>query len=447
MIGGALDDHPLRHALAGELHARPFVELAAPGRVLFLALMPERDAAERDPAADLAHLTDFLDRHGAPHPEPGASHHLADLGNFRLKWERHTEFVSYTLHETGPAAALFAAPLARHLPAPWLAAAPGKAIAAIEVELLAAGGPAEAEAVIDGPLAAALAVESLAAARILDGNAVAAGDFRVQDNGFSRFALVLHGRASPRRIGRAVQRLIEIETYRTLAMLALPLARHTARRLNEIERELGGLTARVAGRRDAPDEAAAGSPAEDAALLDALTALSAEIEALQAGAAFRFGAGAAYETLVTQRIGMLREERLAGRQLFGEFMQRRFDPAMRTCQAAGRRLGELAERASRVAELLGTRVNVAVEAQNQQVLESMSRRVALQLRLQETVEGLSVVAISYYAVSLAGYLLAPAAKLVGLDKATLTAVVVVPVVAVVWGSIRRMRRRLGGHGG
>jgi uncharacterized membrane-anchored protein len=127
-------------------------------------------------------------------------------------------------------------------------------------------------------------------------------------------------------------------------------------------------------------------------------------------------------------------------------MQRRFDPAMRTCQAAGRRLGELAERASRVAELLGTRVNVAVEAQNQQVLESMNRRVALQLRLQETVEGLSVVAISYYAVSLAGYLLAPAAKLAGLDKATLTAVAVVPVVAVVWGSIRRMRRRLGGHG-
>jgi uncharacterized membrane-anchored protein len=143
---------------------------------------------------------------------------------------------------------------------------------------------------------------------------------------------------------------------------------------------------------------------------------------------------------------MLREERLAGRQLFSEFMVRRFDPAMRTCHATERRLAELATRASRIAELLRTRVNVAVEAQNQELLESMDRRAALQLRLQETVEGLSVVAISYYAVSLAAYLLAPLAKGAGLDKSVLTAAAVIPVVGLVWWLVRRMRKRISGRG-
>jgi uncharacterized membrane-anchored protein len=150
---------------------------------------------------------------------------------------------------------------------------------------------------------------------------------------------------------------------------------------------------------------------------------------------------------------MLREERLTGRQLFSEFMVRRFDPAMRTCHATERRLVELATRASRIAELLRTRVNVAVEAQNQELLESMDRRAALQLRMQEMVEELSVVAISYYAVSLAAYLLAPLAPMLApvlgpgfaLDKSVLTAAAVIPVVGLVWWLIRRMRRRVGGR--
>jgi len=265
---------------------------------------------------------------------------------------------------------------------------------------------------------------------------MAIGDFRIDETGFSRFAIVVHGAAGPRRIGRVAQRLIEIETYRTLAMLALPVARQTARRLNEIESALTALTAAVADP---------GESRSDESTLRQLTGLSAEIEALSASAAFRFGAGGAYEAIVHQRIEALREVRLAGRQMFAEFMVRRFDPAMRTCHAAERRLGELATRASRIAELLRTRVSVAVEAQNQEILESMNRRAAMQLRLQEMVEGLSVVAISYYAVSLAGYVLAPVAKQIHVDKSVLTATAVVPVVGLVWWSIRRMRRRLGGR--
>ena len=386
MIKTALADHPLRYPLTNELHARPFAVLGAPGRAVFLAIMQPSGAAERDPAADRAHLTAFIDRHGGTHPAPEASHYSADFGRFRLKWERHTEFVSYTLYEEGPVGALFQAGLAQQFPEDWLAAAPGVVIAAVQVEAIGAEDLAAAENLLEQQLLPELSGESLTCARVLDGNALAAGDFRIHEGGFSRFAVIVHGTAGPRRIGRASQRLIEIEAYRALAMLALPVARETGRRLNEIEREFSRMIAQVGDGEDTLPEAE---------ILARLTSLSATIETLSADAAFRFGAGGAYEAIVAQRIGMLREERLDGRQLFAEFMVRRFDPAMRTCHATERRLSELATRASRIAELLRTRVNVAVEAQNQELLESMNRRAALQLRLQQMVEGLSVVAISY----------------------------------------------------
>ncbi|MEE8453312.1 MAG: DUF3422 domain-containing protein, partial [Limibaculum sp.] len=345
MIKGVLADHELRYALTNELHARPFAVLGAPGRAVFLAIMPPSAAAERDPARDRAHLTAFIDRHGGAHPAPDASHHSTDFGRFRLKWERHTEFVSYTLYEEGAADRLFQAGLARQFPDDWLGAAPGVVIAAIEVEVITADGLEAAETLLEQRLLPELSGESLTCARVLDGNALAVGDFRIHEGGFTRFAIIVHGPAGPRRIGRAVQRLIEIETYRTLAMLALPVARATGRRLNQIERELGQLVEQVASDDD---------PSPEAALLGRLTALSAGIEALAAAAAFRFGAGGAYEAIVAQRIEMLREERLTGRQMFAEFMVRRFDPAMRTCHATERRLAELATRASRIAELLRT---------------------------------------------------------------------------------------------
>ncbi len=437
MIDGRLADHPLRYPLSAELHARPFSEMAAPGRALFLAVKAAEDSAKRSPAGDLAHLTAFIDRHGGPHPAPEANHYFADFGRFQLKWERHTEIVTYTLYETGAAGALFRAGLAGHLPDDWLAEAPGQVISAIQIEVLDADGVEAAMAKLRDELAPHFANESMACARLLDDNAVAIGDFRIHEGGLARFGLIVHGPAGPRRIGRAVQRLIEMETYRTLAMLAFPTARQVAGRLNEIESALGDLIAQIG--RD-------GKPEPEAEILRRLTALSAEIETLAAGSAFRFGASGAYEAIVTERIAMLREARLEGWQQFSEFMVRRFDPAMRTVHAAERRLEELAARASRIASLLSTRVNVAVQTQNQEVLEKMNRRAALQLRLQATIEGFSVVAISYYAVNLISYLLAPLAKGLGADKTVLTAVSVIPLVALVWWAIRRLRRGIG-HGG
>jgi uncharacterized membrane-anchored protein len=163
---------------------------------------------------------------------------------------------------------------------------------------------------------------------------------------------------------------------------------------------------------------------------------------LDAQVAFRFGATWAYQAIVDQRIAVLREERFKGRQTFYEFMMRRYDPAMRTVRSTETRLTTLVDRARRAGELLRTKVDVERSAQNQALLESMDKRADLQLRLQKTVEGLSVVAISYYAVSLVGYLAYPLAELVGMTKGALTALITLPVVGAVWYLVHRIRRSM-----
>ena len=90
---------------------------------------------------------------------------------------------------------------------------------------------------------------------------------------------------------------------------------------------------------------------------------------------------------------------------------------MRTVASAEDRLRAMIERTRRAADLLRTRVDVERSAQNQALLERMDRRADLQLRLQHTVEGLSVVAISYYAVGLIGYAVYPVAHAMAIDKA------------------------------
>jgi uncharacterized membrane-anchored protein len=235
----------------------------------------------------------------------------------------------------------------------------------------------------------------------------------------------------PRRVGRIVQRLCEIETYRAMSMLGHMRSRDLSSRLNALDPRLSELVSGLDRAGPAPEVA-----------LHNLLAISAELESLAVQYSFRFGATAAYEAIVNQRIEALREQRISGRQSFGEFMMRRYDPAMRTVKSAESRLKAMAERAERAAELLRTRVDVERSAQNQRLLESMDRRADLALRLQHTVEGLSVVAISYYAVSLVVYLAAPLAKAAGIGKESVTGMLVLPVVGLVWLGIRRLRKHL-----
>ncbi|MFL5333193.1 MAG: DUF3422 family protein [Geminicoccaceae bacterium] len=270
----------------------------------------------------------------------------------------------------------------------------------------------------------------LVGAEVAGGAAVALSDFRIGAEGFSR--LVLFDRSmAPRQAGRTVQRLLELDTYRVLALLALPLARETAPVLSRLELELAQITKKMTVAHEA----------DEPVLLDRLTRLDAEIEGRESDTHFRFSAAGAYHGLVLQRIEELREGRIPGLQTFREFIERRLAPAMNTCNAIGARQEALSTRVARATQLLSTRVDITRERQNQAVLESMNRRAKLQLRLQQTVEGLSVVAITYYLVSLVGY----GAK--GLEKfgvpiePNLATAVCIPIVAVLLAlGIGRVRR-------
>jgi uncharacterized membrane-anchored protein len=420
-------DHPLRYALANELHARPFPSVAAPSRAAFLAIKPATNAARRDRSADRAHLIDLLDRFGAQHPLPDATHYFGAIGRHQIKWESHTEFVTYTIFGTGVADRPFDAATFGVFPDDWLNAAPGTRITSALIRIEVADGD-------DGIIEKArmwFVPESLAISRVISDDLVVAGDFRIDQSGHMRFAVFARPHVGNRRVGRVVQRLCEIETYKAMSMLGLSRARDLGPVLGVFDKS---LTALLEDMRSAS--------ADPATVLHSLLEVSAEIENTIAQSSFRFGATEAYEQIVNQRIGVLREERFEGRQTFGEFMMRRFDPAMRTVKSTQKRLQAMSDRALRAGDLLRTRVDVERSAQNQELLTSMDKRADLQLRLQRTVEGLSVVAISYYAVNLVLYLTGPLEQSFGVSKA-LTAAVATPIVLLcVWLMVNRIRKHM-----
>lgn len=432
MSEATLPDHPLRYELSNELHARPFPELKAPCRAAFLAIKKPTKAFERDRALDRKHLIDLLDRYGAAHPAPDADHYSGQLGRGFLKWEMHTEFVTYTIFADSITDTPFDAAVFSSFPKDWLSNAPGTVLTSASVRVEEYKDETALNHILKEKLPHWFVPESLAASRVIDEEAIVAGDFRIDENGHVRFAVLTKPEIGKRRLGRIVQRLLEIETYKSASMQTLPIARTVSRRVAELDLELAEIVQQMAK-----------SSGGEIDTLDRLLKMAAEIELLSSSTAFRFGAAGAYEAIVNRRISVLREERLQGKQLFSEFMTRRYDPAMRTCRSAQDRLTDLSARAERAANLLRTRVDVATAEQNHEVLKQMDRRAALQLRLQETVEGLSVVAISYYAVSLAGYLLTPIAYKYGYEKSMVLAVVTLPIVGLVFAASRRIHKRLG----
>lgn len=416
-------DHPERLRLAEEVHARPPEALETPSRATYVAILVDHEQRPRE----RAHLAQLCERSAVTPPAVDAIHFSADLGAVRLKWERHGEFSGYTFIAAGRSPTPFSEPPAAMLPAQWMAGLPGTTIFAAHAKLIPIGD----EEPNANFLAAHFNGNMAVGAEIGGGAGMAFTDFRIHDDGFARF-LVLDRRLTPRQAGRMMQRLFEIETYRMMALLALPLAREQSERLVAIERSLATLTDDIA-RRGADDES----------LLQQLTRLAAEVESGLALSQFRFGACRAYHDLVITRISELREIRLPGIQTIEEFMVRRFIPAAATCASTSQRLHELSERVAQASALLSTRVDIARERQNQILLESMNHRAKLQLRLQQTVEGLSVAAIVYYVVGLVGYL-SKALKAAGLHfDSDLAVGIAIPIVAgmVLW-AVRRAHRKI-----
>jgi uncharacterized membrane-anchored protein len=402
--------------------------MKAPCSAVYIAIKQPSDAVSRNRSQDYEHLCALLDRHGAPHPQPGATHYYGPIGKHWIKWEQHTEFVTYTAFTEGVPERSFDPAGFEVFPTDWLSEAPGQRITSVMLHVLPRP---EEQAEIDARLQEWFVAESLAVSSVLDNAAVVAGDFRIDLSGHVRFAVFAGAETGARRVGRIVQRLCEIETYKSMSMLGFARVRAMQPELNALDTKLTSLMS------DMRNESASAE-----ATLHDLLAISAELETLSAQSSFRLSATGAYEALVNQRIEALREVRFGGRQHFGEFMMRRYVPAMRTVHSAEARLETMTSRSIRASNLLRTRVDVERSAQNQTLLESMDKRSDLQLRLQRTVEGLSVVAISYYAVSLVAYLLYPVADAVGVSRGWLLAAVVVPMVLLVWSLVRRLRKSI-----
>jgi uncharacterized membrane-anchored protein len=434
-FNGSLN-HPARVPLAAELHSRPFLRLDAPQAVTHLAVC--HSGTDGPPQAHVQHrlLAALCEHFGVGAPGPGSNHFFHDFGSFCLKWECHTEFATYTiaaplapdlpLHE-----AFAHMPLA-FLPGAWLAQLGGRLMAAAHVALVRRDADASS-------LPAVFERSQLAGSSVMQG-AELWTDFAIQADGFSRFVLRDLGMRDLQG-GRLVQRVLEIETYRMMALLGLPAARTVAMELDRIEAELAAL----AGAMVATDMANADAGADgEGRLLEQITRLAARLEKLILDNGYRFSASKAYFSIVHARIEELREVRIEGTPTVEEFMDRRLAPAMHTCEATNARQDALGRRIADTNDLLRTRVGIVQEMQNSRILESMNARAAQQLRLQLAVEGLSIAAISYYVVGLLGYA-GKAAKAAGLPiNPDIALGLLVPLVAgVVWVAQRRVHRRIG----
>lgn len=423
--------HSQRFGLNDEVHARPSQAIQSPARVSYLVLTspwPNRDQ-------DLEPVRDLAQRHGIAPPDQGANFFVGHLGPCHVKWERHTEFTRYTFFAEGGMSVdmnsgqtdPFRDPAIGLIDADWVAALPGELITAVHGAIVkrTRGTPdfdAIAQEVFGGHM--------LVGASVAGGGGSAMTDFRIHGDGFSRI-LIEDRRMTRWQTGRVLQRLLDLETYRMMALLALPVARELAPVLAQQERELEQITTSMTG----------GADVDDPMLLDRLTRLQAAIENRQSQAHYRFSAARAYYDLVRQRIQELREERIEGLQTFEEFTVRRLAPAMNTCTATATRQDSLSARVARTTQLLSTRVDIAREKQNQELLASMDRRAALQLRLQETVEGLSVAAITYYVVGLIGYAAKALAGLgVALKPALVQGIAIPFVILVVALGVRSIRK-------
>lgn len=421
----AASDHPARGEVANEIHARPFLRIEAPARVTHLAVLGE--AGEGD-ALHLRLAEDFCAALQLP-PPSGSRHFVAGGDGLQVKWERHNEFSTFTVVGPRPAGepfADFAAMACEPHPA-WFTSLSGRRLAALSIEVL----QGDAARAARRERSRWFAEHGLVGSRVLGGGEVWC-DWRIGADGLSRF-LVLDLDFRENQAGRLVQRLAEIETYRLMALLALPLARDMLASLEALERELAGVMRRMAADR---------LSSEDPQLLLSLTDLAGQIEALS-GVGSRFSASQAYYRLVLARIAELREERIEGVPTIGEFMERRLAPAMDTCHSAQLRQASLALRVARAIDLLRTRVNVVQEKQVTELLHGMNRTAGTQLKLQHAVEGLSVVAISYYAVSLFSHLLTAAQDLGLHFNASLAEGVSIPVVIVLaFLAVRGTKRKL-----
>ena len=414
---------PGARRLYEEVHARPFPRITPPTSVRHLVTM----TAEADPDEIITHFYSLV---GASPPEepPKSNTLLLESDGYTVRLERHREFCSYlfTWQNESPDGMLGRR---RTVPADWLEGLPGRLMIHNSVKLI----PDEYTEIDAAQVREHLENHTVTGARVMGGRATGWTSFRLHTDGSARY-VVFVGNLTPGQTGQLLQLLVELETYRILALLGFPMARGMT---GELARINTGLSVLLEQLRHADT-----MEAEREILID-ITELSASLEELQARSSFRFGATRAYHQLVNERLEALDEEPFGRVPMLSTFLGRRLGPAMRTVTAVQSEIQQISGRLSSATSLLQARVNLHLQEQNRTLLSSMDRRSRMQLRLQTTVEGLSVAAITYYSVGLLDrpYALMEQVGLVPSGR-VLSALSVIPVAALVWFLIRRVRRRV-----
>lgn len=379
-------NHPQRFVLHNEVHARASYIQSLPVRATHLALI----LSQEEKVLERQHLIVLCERFGVAAPEKDADHFSATFNSFQLRWEQHGEFSTYTFYAYDGSANPFTDPALKKVPVDWMAQLPGQLIVAAHAVVIQAAELGMQEQLDLSSIAVHFEQNPVIGAKVTGGAASVFTDFRIHVDGFSRFMILNHDLRTE-QAGRLLHRLFDIEVYRVMALMAFPIARKLYPELKKADRQLYTIT-------NAMTQAAS----NDAKLLDELTALAAEVENHISSNHFRFAAASAYYQLVGQRVNDLREVRIQGIQTIGEFIKRRLEPAMNTCESISHRFTLLSERVSNASQLLRTKVDIIIERQNQALLTSMALRAKMQLRMQQMVEGISMVAITYYAASLIG---------------------------------------------
>lgn len=407
------NEHAYRKLIDAETHARPVPPMTAPLRIRRLAFMSADGGADlRAVHAQMAGLA------GAVEEGPGWARQLEfERDGHHVTWELHSEFATFTW----TAAADDWVPHPKGIGLEYHANL--LLVFATRIDLI----PTEAvsPAALEGfnPL-------SLCYSTIFDDTAEVATDFHLDRDGFTRFEVAAR-QMSPLRQGVLVRRLMEIETYRTMALIGLPLAREMGGQVSEYERRLAQIMQTI-GRGE--------TLADHQQTLAALHKLSSEVGQTVEETSFRFAATQAYGEVLAERLHRLRERAIGEFTTIDRFLNNRAQPALATCRAMEKRLLALTEKVQRSIELLDARISLSIQSQNQTVLDTISRTSASQFRLQQTVEGLSIIAISYYALGVLGYVFEALHDVLPYPKGTLLGLSAPLVVVLVFLAISRIRK-------
>jgi uncharacterized membrane-anchored protein len=414
-----LNNHPLRNRVVSEMHMRRMPALKAPCQMVQVIRIIDAE----DHGRERAHAAAMP---GVTRPEAQLhARHISGVapGAIEYVWERHSEATTSTVILPRKAALeVFAELQGDQAAMKWLTAAPGGVLRAVRVGIVETLAEADALAADVGFSEADLVCCDIGKVRIWS-------DFLLHGDGFGRLLVAANG-TQPTDLGRLVQKVQELGNYRNMALLGLPMAQEKAAEVARAEAALVDIAERMAKGEG------------DRALLDELSALASSVTSITAATAYRMSATAAYTAIATDRLTQLPCTAIEGTITLEEFTERRLLPAARTCASFVSRLESLSGRIERATSLLRTRVEMSVEEQNVALLKSMNATSERQVRLQKLVEGLSVMAVSYYAVGLLLYLLKGIAPPLGGKPELLAGIAVVPVFLLVWLYMRNKVRNI-----